>query len=250
MALELRATNTALGPGLTSSFLGVGGTAPYTYAVLAGGAGGSVNSSTGVYTAPSALDPDPKKAYDTIQVTDAAAQTVTKRILVGNVLLLFCEILQRELGLADGRVYLWDQKIMQPTDSDLYIAVGVVNAKPFANTNKFTSVDSDNANSVQSVNMMSVLSIDLISRGPAARDRQAEVLMALNSNYAEYQQALNSFFVGKLPAGSQFVNISEIDGAAIPYRFRISINVQYFVKKSSPVEFFDQFVNPTVATES
>lgn len=251
MSLSLSASYTAIGAGLQSSFLGAGGTEPYTYSVLPGGAGGSIeNGSTepGLYTAPSILSSDASKSYDTVQVMDSLGATATLQILVGTPLLLFCDILQRELGLANGRVYLWDQKIMQPTDSGLYIAVGIMSSRTFGNANH-PDGSGVGLNAIQSVNVMDLMSIDIISRGPEARDRKTEVILALNSDYAQSQQELNSFRIGQLPAGGQFINLSEIDGAAIPYRFRISANLQYFVRKVKAVPYIDDFAPVTITTE-
>lgn len=243
MSLVLRATKSALSPGLTSSFLASGGAEPYLYEVLSGGAGGTINATTGLYTAPSVQDPDPKKQTDTIQVTDYDGVMTTLPILVANPLELFCEIIQKELGLSNGRVYLYNQKIDQPKDNGLYIAVGILNPKPFANTNKLLS----NGDSEQSVNMLTQLSINIISRGPAARDRKEELIMALNSDYSQRQQEANSFSIGRI--SSSFVNLSEVDGAAIPNRFNITVNVTYFVKKTKPVDYFNDFADAEVTTE-
>jgi hypothetical protein len=246
MSLVLVSSLSAISPGLNSYFLGSGGTEPYTYAVLSGGAGGTIDPDTGFYTAPA--NADPEKPTDTIEVTDADASTAQLKILVGSALLLFCDIIQKEMGLADGRVYLWDQKIMQPTDKDLYIAVSEIQCKPFGNTNRADSSGSG-LDAVQSVNMLSVLGIDVISRGPAARDRKAEVLMALQSTYSEQQQEANSFFIGKLPSAAQFVVLNEVDGAAIPYRYRLAINIQYIVTKNKAVSYFDEFGDVEVTTD-
>jgi hypothetical protein len=97
--------------------------------------------------------------------------------------------------------------------------------------------------------MLATLSIDIISRSTQALLRKEEVLMALNSNYSEYQQEANSFYIGRLPVGAQFVNLSQIDGAAIPYRFNISINMQYFSRRIKPVDYFDEFSEVAVTTE-
>lgn len=245
MALVLTQSATAVGSRTPASFLGVGGVSPYTYAVLPNGAGGSINSSTGLYTGPSTLLSDPKRAYDTIRVTDANSDTATAQILVGNTIVLFCDILQKEMGLANGRVYEWDQKIMQPTDSGLYIAVSVPICKPFGSNNSVID-----GLQVQSVNMMATVDIDIISRGPEARDRKEEIILALNSIYAEQQQEANSFYIAKLPPGSQFINLSNIDGAAIPYRYRISINMQYMVKKIQASPYFDDFDEIEIVTNA
>lgn len=247
MSLSLNQTKTALIPNLTASFLAAGGVEPYVYSVLPGGAGGSIDPDTGLYTAPSSVQEDPSKLYDTIQVTDANDDTATATILVGTPLLLFCEIIQREMGLADGRVMLWDQKKFQPTDSGLYIAVSVQSERPFGNTIRPSS--SGWGESVQALNVLATLNLDIISRGPSARDRKEEVLLAVNSIYSQFQQEANSFSIGKLPAGSRFVNLSQVDGAAIPYRFQIAVNVQYTVTKQKPVDYFDEFQDVQVTTQ-
>lgn len=243
MTLSLFSYVTAINAGLAASFVGNGGVEPYTYSVLPNGAGGSINVSTGIYTSPTVLPDSPRKQYDTIQVIDANLDVATKKILVGPPLLLFCDILQNQLGLPDGRVYIWDQKIREPKDYDLYIAVSVLSSKPFGNTNYWNG---DDVQSEQSINVLDVLQIDAISRGPAAKDRKEEILMALNSNYSESQQELNSFKIGNLPTNSKFNNLSNIDGAAIPYRFQIDVNIQYFKKKIQDVPYFDTFRLPTV----
>lgn len=248
MSLALTCSISAMAPGLSTSFLGIDGVEPYVYSVAADGAGGTINPATGFYTAPSVVNPDPRKAFDTVVVTDDDGVTAVLPILITSPLGLFCDILQKELGLANGRVFLWDQKINQPTDSGLFIAVGVVSCKPFANT---VTMDSSGSglDAIQTVNMLATLSIDAISRGPEARDRKEEIILALASLYSQAQQELNSFSIGKLPPGGQFVNLSSIDGAAIPYRFSISVNMQYFFRKRKAASYFDDFAIPTVSTQ-
>ncbi len=247
MSLALTQSITALIPGLTSSFLGTGGTPPYTYSVRSNGAGGTINGTTGLYTAPAVMGITPQTLYDTIQVTDSTTPTAliaTSQILVGNPLLLVCDIIQNQLGLAQGRVYLWDQKIPQLTDSGLYVAVSVPSCKPFANNKSYDG----NGNSIQTVNMLATIEIDIMSRGPSARDQKELVLMALNSDYSECQQNTNSFHIAKLPPGSRFLNLSTIDGAAIPYRFKISVNIQYAVATTQATPYFTTLQGPTVDT--
>lgn len=237
MSLSLLPHTSAVMPNLTIPFVGTGGTLPYTYSVQGGGAGGTINASSGVYTSPN------NTGVDTILVTDALAATAQSTVLVGNALELFCDVIQTSMGLANGRVYLWDQKINAPTDNDVFVVVGVVSAKPFGNTNSFDPV----LGSIQSVNMQAMLSVDIISRGPAARDRKEEIILALNSTYSEQQQELNSFRI--FPISSGFVNLSQEDGAAIPYRFNISCHVQYYVTKTTTIAYFDDFSPVGVTTE-
>jgi hypothetical protein len=252
MSLVVRGSKTAMGPGLQASFLGSGGVEPYVYSVVPGGAGGSINSSTGLYTAPLVAPTDPRLSYATIKVTDADLDEATTTVYVADALGLFCEVIQREMGLADGRVYLWDQKISQPKDSGLFISVQFLNGKPFGNTNRPVSQGSapgDGLDSFQSINMLATLQLSIQSRSTEALRRKEEVILALNSDYAQAQQEANSFYIGKLPAGSQFVSLSNIDGAAIPYRFDISVNVQYFYRKVTEVPYMSEFAPVEVTTE-
>ncbi len=237
MTLVLLQTVSAIGIGTPANFQAVGGSVPYVYSVVPGGAGGSIDSVTGNYTTPQVVNPSPAKSFDTILVTDNLGATATAQILVTTPMGLFCEIIQNQMGLADGRVYFWDQKLFQPKDYDLYVAVSVASSRPFGNVNRQSASGTD---SEQYISVCDILDVDIISRGPSARDRKAEILLALNSNYAEQQQNFNSFFIGKLPMGQRFTNLSNVDGAAIPYRFRISVAIQYAYAKVTPIEYFDK----------
>jgi len=237
VSLVLTSSLSAISPNTNASFLGVSGAAPYVYTVIPGGAGGSINSSTGIYTAPN------NTGTDIIVVTDSTLATAQLPILVGTALDLFCDVIQKEMGLAASQVFFWDQKYTLPKDSQLYIAVEILSAKPFGSTN---SLDS-NGNSLQSVNMMATLSVNIMSRSLEAVSRKEEVLLALQSNYAEAQQEANSFYIAKL--SSNFINLSQEDGSAIPYRFNISVNVQYYVTKTKAVPYYSNFSNATVVTE-
>jgi len=187
---------------------------------------------------------DPEKVHDYIRVTDSSLvpQVATSKILIGTPLLLFCDIIQKEMGLADGRVWLWDQKIFQPTDSGLYIAISVLTCKPFGNVNYNNLGGNQNAY----VAMQATLDVDIISRGPAARDRKEEIVIALQSQYAQQQQEKNSFYIGRIPTA--FKNLSNVDGAAIPYRFNISVAIQYAYLKVSPSQYFTTLLGPDVYT--
>lgn len=245
MVLALTQSTTAIAPRCPASFQATGGTAPYAYSIAAGGAGGSINSTTGAYTGPLYFKSSPFVNEDTIIVNDADGNTTRSKILIGSPLILFCDILSTELEICRDRVYLWDQKIIQPKDYGLYIAVSVASAKPFGNSNYFRGSDSV---SDQFVSMQALLDIDIISRGPEARDRKEEVILALNSVYSQQQQTTNSFYIGQL--STRFINLSEIDGAAIPYRFRISVNMQYAYQKQKALPYFDTFSTVELAENS
>lgn len=226
----------ALAPNLSTYFLGVAGTPPYSYVVLPGGAGGAIHPTSGLYTAPAVT------GQDVIRATDSLAAFADLPILIGLPLELFCDVIRKEMALASDQIFLWNQKITVPNDSRLYVAVSILNCKPFGNNNRFNDGDAE-----QSVNMMATLGIDILSRSEEAWTRKEEVILALNSTYAQQQQELNSFYIGKISTG--FVNLSEVDGPAIPYRFNISVNIQYVYAKTKPVQYYDAFDTVEVTTE-
>jgi hypothetical protein len=238
--LYLLPQNAALAVNMTLPFGAIGGTPPYRYSLLEGE--GAIDPDTGLFTS------NQFKGLVRVQVIDDLQSTAEAAMLVSTPVELLCDILQREMELSNGRVYLWDQKIKAPTDQDLFIAVAVLNPKVFGNSRK--SIPNDlGMVEVQSVNISAIVQIDIISRGPAARDRKEEVVMALNSTYSEQQQELNSFKIYNIP--TTFVNLSQEDGAAIPYRFSISCRIEYMVSKTKGIPYFDVFEQvPEVTTET
>ena len=232
-------TKTAIAPAVSQPFEGVGGTAPYTYSVSADGIGGTIDTD-GIYTAPLGV-----YGVDTVIVTDSFGDMEEQTVNFQNPMELVCDIIQSELGLSDGRVFLYNQKLPMPIDTGLFVVVEQISCKPFGNT---LSLDGSGGglDSIQSTNFAAMLQIDVISRDISALNRKEEVLMALKSTYAQQQQERNSFFISTLPMG--FVNLSQVDGSAIPYRFNITINIQYCVTKVKPIAFYDNFAQPSIIT--
>lgn len=232
MSLSLLSSSLAISPLNTSSFVGTGGTEPYVYSVAPGGVGGSINASTGIYTAPAAY------GSDVIIVTDDDASTAQLSILVGHPYELLCDIIRREMSLSAERVYIYNQKIKEPIDQGIYIVLQILNEKPFGNINR--GVDSESGfNSSQAVNTMAQVSIDIKSRSLDALYRKNEIIMALKSDYSARQQQANAFYFGKLP--TSFVNLSQLDASAIPYRFNITVQMQYAERKLKAVDYYDNF---------
>lgn len=244
MTLTLAQTASAVAPNCFSVFGASGGTSPYTYA--ASGAGGSVDPSSGLYHAPPSVPQAAGFAVETVTVTDALGATATATLTVGGALILLCDILQTTLGLATGRVYLWDQKLMQPTDTGLYVAVSVVSERLIGVSTRFNpatgSLD-------QYAAAAALIDIDLLSRDASARDLRQAAVLALSSTYAQQQMAANSFTVGSVPA-QRLMNLSNPDGSAIPYRFKITAQMQYAYSQSTQATgYYDNFPGVPVTTD-
>jgi len=236
MSISLSASYTAITTGITSSFLATGGTGPYTYSLIPNGIGGQINSSTGVYYPPQSF------GIDTVLAKDTLGATTTIEILVGSPLDLVCDIIETYMGLSQGQVWLFDQKVNIPPDNRLYVAVGISSCKPFGNSNTASTTGTQQ----QSINMLARLDINILSRSTVALYQKEQILLALNSTYAEQQMEANSFFIAPISTG--FVNLSNIDGAAIPYRFVITVQCQYFVGQTSSIPYYSTFAPVQITT--
>ena len=246
MTLTVRQTYTAVGPSGFVSFQGYGGIEPYLYTLAPNGAGGSINPTTGNYRAPEVAPTDPKFAYDKIIVTDYAGDVGESQVLVGTPLILFAEVIQRELGISQDRMRLWDQKLFSPKDAGLYVVITNPWNKVFGISNHPLPVGSE-LDQAQRVSMLSGVDIELISRDMSAFYRKEDAILAMTSTYAQQQQTAFGFFIA--PLSKNFLNVSQIDGAAIPYRYRISVNIQYAYAKTKASPSFDQFSAADVNTD-
>lgn len=248
MSLTLTSNYSAVVPTANFvQFLASGGTAPYAYSVVSGGAGGTIDSSLGFYTAPDTMTAyPPKQLFDTVQVTDGAGATLSSQIMVATPLFLVCDIIHQGMGLDPFHCFLWDQKVFQPTDSNLYVTVALSSCKPFSNSFK----QLPDGTIQQYTSMYGRIDFDAISRGPAARDQKEMIILALNSFYSQSQQTANGFYIGKVPIMGGFINLSQIDGDAIPYRYKISFAMQYVMNLTPSVPYYDTFSTAQIVENS
>lgn len=237
-ALAITPASDEINVGRTSDFTASGGTPPYTFSLVAGEPNEDVGSLDSAATTTEFTAPRHSGRFG-VKVTDSAGTpaTATALVTVHTPLTWFCKIIKAELGLANEQVYLWDQKINIPTDFRMYVAIGVQNIKPFGNRRVYDPTTG--LEEAQSGNFQATLSIDVLSRGPEARDRKEELVLALRSTYAEQVMEANGFYIAGLTTA--FVNLSQLDGAAIPYRFNLSVALQYTVSKSKAVDYYDDF---------
>lgn len=240
MPLTLKANTQHITKNVPTVVSASGGVEPYSYSVVSGGVGGSIDPASGKYTAPSSL------GIDTIRVTDADSATAELQMNILSPLGLLAQIIQTELGLENGRVWFFNQKIDEPKDQNLYVVLRVMSVKPFSNNLKYR--ENSGIDGVQTANFRSTVSIDIKSRGTEALERKEEVVMALRSQYSLQQQELNALKISAVPG--EIPNIGEIDGSAIPYRFNLTINLLYSVTKTRAVDYYDTFENVNVVTDA
>lgn len=208
------------------------GAEPYLYSVLPGGIGGSI-SADGIYTAPASI------GVDTIQAVDDLGEIATFKVYVGTPLHLVGDIVRKYMGLDEDQVYLYNQKYKIPPDQRIYIAISQLTSRAFGSSSK-------TVNGIETIaaNIISPIDITIQSRSMDALLRKEEIILALDSEYARRQQELNGFYIGKLSAN--IVPLNQEEGAAIPYMFNLTVNLQYSYRKSNNSLYFDDFENTLI----
>lgn len=155
----------------------------------------------------------------------------------------FCDVIRTEMNLDADQVWIYNQKVDIPPDDRLYVVVSILNCKPFSNINKMIPTDSG-LEEKQMTNFYANLSVDILSRSTEARDRKEEIILALHSVYAQQMQEAHGFSIARL--SNAFANISDVEGSAIPYRFNITVGIQYLVTKQKEVDYYDTFENSVI----
>lgn len=229
----------AIAPRIQTYFGQVGSVGAFTFSVLAGGAGGTIDPLTGLYTAPQLSDYNPKKFIDTIQVEDSLGTKGVTTIMVLPVLGLLAHIIQIEMGLTPEQVTLYQQKFKVPNDEKVYVAVGMLTQKPYGSNRTYKDGGVSTLNEIVSTNWKCIAWVEIYSSTNLAFLRKEEIAAAINSTYSEQIQEANNFKIAKMP--SQFTNISSEHGPGIPYRFNISVSLLYTVSKEKSVPFFDNY---------
>ncbi len=164
-----------------------------------------------------------------------------------NPLEAICNILQAEMALDTDQVYFYQSKIQPITDERLYIAVGLGAMRPFSSISKNVPVTGGFTEEL-TVNMWAEITIDILSKTEVAMDVKESVIMALGSNYAKQVQEAQGMLIARI--SSSFNNLSELEGSTIPYRFQISVPVQYKKTKQKPIPYYDTFPANEVKTNA
>lgn len=153
-----------------------------------------------------------------------------------------CRIIQTQMNLTNEQVWIYDQKRNIPPKTNLWVVVRFLTGKPYGNVNRFV----DGAEQ-QTLFMSGIFTIDIFSRDDSALARKEEIPMSFKSNFAQQMQERYAFKVGRIP--TSFVDLSVVEGAAIPYRYSINLQVQYKLELVRSVDYFDHF-SETITPEA
>lgn len=254
MSISVQGTKFATRPGLTTSFEASGGVAPYTYSLAQGQvAGGTIDPSSGLYTAPARVPEDPRSFYDYIIATDSTGaqspgygEAGNCWISVGHCWQLVAEIYRHELGLPLGRVFLFDQKVDLPEDNRPFVVISIPGMSLIGSGIKPNGTFGTNGlpgwdQQLKWAQINYHMDIHLYSRDMDGLNRLPAMFMAASGLYSRQVQQENGFYISTLPRN--VVNLSGLDGAAIPYHYIISIEAFYTNQWTTGSEYFDDFQN-------
>jgi hypothetical protein len=163
-----------------------------------------------------------------------------------DLLTIICDIIEHELDLDDGQVMVYNQQFLAPTTNGLFVVVGYVGGKAIGNNSEVTDEEAG-ISETQSISMYEMVQIDLMSIDSSARQQKEEVIMALNSDYAQKIMELNNIQISKIPG--QFNDISGVEGVAILTRFTMTIGILAVYTKNSTIDYYDddsRCVPPTI----
>lgn len=149
------------------------------------------------------------------------------------------DIIKYSMGLQDNQIFLENQDVEIATNKGIYIVLGMLTDKVFSNNKHYEYRNNDGYYIIQSINKMTIISIDIFSRNMDAFDRKEEIIFSLNNDYSMAQQLLKTFKILRIP--SSFSNISTTEGVSKLNRFNINIEVINMLIKETKTEYYDNF---------
>ena len=161
---------------------------------------------------------------------------------------IILDIIKKEMGLPssytlDGKIYpalvVGTNNALLGRVKEIQVSCQSMGFIPIANN---TKVEMSETTQVQKqyITGKELVQIDIMSRNDDAFDRKHEVILALSSIFADYQQENHQFQIGKIPAS--IVNVSGVEGGSNLKRFSITINcITSYTKTKENIDFYNSF---------
>lgn len=147
------------------------------------------------------------------------------------------DIIRTEMGLNQQNIWIHSQnRKIPPQSQELYVTVGCVDFLPISSKSRY---DSETDDEIQTVYGRASVQIDILSRSLEARQRRAELLMALNSFYSKEIQDKHQFRIFELP--QTFTNTSGLEGGSEINRFSLIIRAMISQDKIKSTSYYDTF---------
>lgn len=152
-------------------------------------------------------------------------------------------ILKTELAMEDGTIMLGLENWEVPKTEGLYIALFYGVERIVGQGNDF---DTSTNEEIQTVAMLHEIAIEAMSFNSEARLRKEEIIMALNSVYAQNVMGQQLMQINALPQA--FVSVPTLEETKQLNRYRITFAMNALHQKIKPVEYYDQFKDASILT--
>ena len=160
---------------------------------------------------------------------------------------VLADILANGFSLDGKYVMLYNERRKIPsTYKDLFIVLSIVSTKIIGVVNRPQDKESG-LSQVQGVAKNEMIQIDIMSVNSSARTQNQEVIIYLNSLYAQQQCELYNIKIARIPL--QTNDLSALEGSSRLNRYGITINVKSTFNKVVDAEYYNDFsraVPPTV----
>lgn len=155
------------------------------------------------------------------------------------------DIIRKEMNLNQQNIWIHSQnRKIPPQSQELYVTVGCVDFLPISSKSRYNPEDDTE---VQTVYGRASVQIDILSRSLEARQRRAELLMALNSYYSKDVQEKKQFRIFELP--QTFTNTSGLEGGSEINRFSLIIRAMISQDKVKDTAYYDTFNESIISQE-
>lgn len=147
------------------------------------------------------------------------------------------KIIIHEMGLADDRVNIFNQKWKIPTYDDLFIVLECLPSKIISNRSTVKMVPGEYVE-IHDLTVQERITVMVFSRNMDALLRKEEVIMALCSTYSQQIQEQYSFHIARI---APIEDLTMLEGAAQLYRYDIPVIMLTWQTLTKAVEYYDAF---------
>ena len=157
-------------------------------------------------------------------------------------ILNLAQVIKNYLQLTDDQIYI-DNQNYKLTNIDKLTVILQQGAVTVRGNNK--KVLNDGTEEI-TVYYSETISINLLSGNSEAREKQFDVIAALNSQVAEYSQRANGYKIFKIP--NSMINVSAVEAGNVLNRFVIDVVIYTARSSINSVQYYDDFSNRQTLT--
>lgn len=154
--------------------------------------------------------------------------------------LILADIIQTGLSLTPGRVVVYDENFVAPSDPEIYVIIRKNPARVIGVSKTF---DPDTDEEVKSIALNETYDVEISSQNRTAQERYFEVILALTSDYSVQQQELNNIRIFRT---RDIQDLSLIEGASALRRYLIPVIIDRVETIRTAIVPFDSFQEPEV----